>query len=163
MTAEPVPDVDGDLVVLVQACSAVLGDATLERVRDDVGPDVRFHDGYVFQHLLVGPCTVSELARRLGITQQAASKHVADLVARDLVTKHRSPGDGRAWQVELSARGRRAVDAARRARAALLADCEDALGSDAMEQLLGQLRELSDHLGALDVMMARRLKPEPAR
>ncbi|MET0791839.1 MAG: MarR family transcriptional regulator, partial [Polyangiaceae bacterium] len=33
---------------------------------------IRHAHGYVFQHLLPGPLAISELARHLGVTQQAA-------------------------------------------------------------------------------------------
>ena len=157
------PEVGDDLVLLLQAAGAVLGDRVLEQVRDEVGSDIRFHDGYVFQHLLVGPCTVSELAGHLGISQQAASKHVADLLARRLVTRRRSPSDARAWQVELSARGRQAVEAARRARADASAACGEALGPQDLDRLTAGLRDLCAHLGADDALLDRRLRPEPGR
>ena len=41
--------------------------------------DLRFSHGYVFQHLIDGEPTVGELAAQLGMTQQGASKAVAEL------------------------------------------------------------------------------------
>ena len=141
MSENPPVDVGDDLVTLLQANSAALGDAVLTRVRAEVGADVRYNDGYVFQHLLVGPRTVTQLADLLGVSQQAASKQVADLVRRDLATKHRSVNDARAWQVELSRRGLRCVESARRARAEIRAECEDVLGRPRCIALLEALRD----------------------
>jgi hypothetical protein len=36
--------------------------------------DLRFADGFVFQQLVPGPLPIGALARRLGVSQQAASK-----------------------------------------------------------------------------------------
>ena len=51
--------------------------------------DLRESYGYLFQHLLGGPCSVGELSRRLGVTQQAVSKTVAELTAKGLAYDNR--------------------------------------------------------------------------
>ena len=149
-----------DLILLVQACSARLNDDVLARVRTEVGDDVRIRDGYVFQHIVDGPCSVSELARRLGVTQQATSKQVADLVDRGLVERRRDPSDARAWQISLSERGRDVVHAGRRARRAVIDDLVAALGSDVVTRLVDDLTRLSDHSGAIERLLGRQLRPE---
>src|SRR5512144_1876855 len=122
-------DVADDLVLLVQACSAALGDRVLQRVRAEAGPAVRFNDGYVFQHLVAGPVSITELATRLGVSQQAASKQVADLEARQLVIRRPDPADGRVKSVALSRRGWQAVEAARGARRELQDELGRVLGA----------------------------------
>jgi DNA-binding MarR family transcriptional regulator len=161
--AGPDPDIDADLVLLLQACTAALGDRVLAEVRSAAGPHVRYSDGYAFQHLVAGPLAVSELGRRLGVTQQAASLQVADLERRDLVRRVPHPTDGRSRLVELSARGRRAVEAARRARQAVATELADVLGPRRMAGLLGGLRAVSEHTGAVERMGSRRLRPEAQR
>lgn len=153
-----VEDPERDLVLLVQACGARLNDDVLARVRSEAGDDVRIRDGYVFQHIVDGPCSVSELARRLGVTQQATSKQVADLVGRGLVVRRRDPADARAWQVSLSERGRDVVHAGRRARRAVTDDLVAALGSDVVTRLVDDLTRLSDHSGAMETLLGRELR-----
>lgn len=152
-----------DLVILIQAVSVRLNDEVLERVRADVGDDIRFHDGYVFQHLLEAPLSVSELAEKLGVTQQAASKQVADLVARHLVVRRRDRNDARIWRVSLSARGRRTVEAGRTARRSIADELAGALGPATVSALIGQLQRVSDHTGALGQLTGRAIRPEQAR
>jgi len=60
--------------------------------------------------------TGSQLARRMGVTQQAASKAIAELVRLGVVEVKKSP-DRRAKEVRLSPRGWQGVEYARSARA----------------------------------------------
>jgi DNA-binding MarR family transcriptional regulator len=152
-----------DLVLLLQACNAALGDRVLAASRKRAGAAVRYNDGYVFQHLVPGPLSVSDLARRLGVSQQAASQQVADLERRDLVRRRPDPGDKRARPVELTRRAWRAVEAARDERAAIEREVADRLGPTRTRQLLRALGDISDDTGALALLEARRLRPEDAR
>lgn len=152
-----------DLVILLQAVSVHLNDEVLARVRADVGDDIRFHDGYVFQHLVEAPLSVSELAARLGVTQQAASKQVADLVERHLVVRRRDPRDSRAWRLSLSDRGLRAVEAGRTARRSIADALADALGPAELSSLSEQLQRVSNHTGAMEQLLGRAIRPEQAR
>jgi len=152
-----------DVVLLLEACSAAFSDRVLAEVRAVVGSDVRFSDGYVFQHLMADGIRVTELAERLGVTQQAASKQVADLVARGLVEREADPDDRRASRVTLSRRGQAAVDAARAARRAMNEEVDELLGPRRAAALRRHLQAVADATGALDHMAARRLRPETAR
>jgi DNA-binding MarR family transcriptional regulator len=161
----PVSDDDArpDLVLLLSACATRLNDDVLARVRAEVGDDVTYRDGYVFQHLVPGPRSVTALGGLLGVTQQAASKQVADLEARGLVDRRPDPHDARARLVSLTRRGRRAVVAARTARAAIVADLEASVGRQMVASLDDVLGAVSDATGALDHLMARRVRPESSR
>lgn len=160
---DDVPDLRDDLVLLISACSARLDDDVLARVRRMVGDDVRYRDGYVFQHLVGGPISITALARLLGVTQQAASKQVADLESRGLVVRRPDPGDARARLVDLAERGRRTVEAGRVARREIVAELTADLGGEWRRSLLDRLGELSDRTGAIDHLAARRIRPEGAR
>lgn len=146
-------------MLLLQACSTTLNRRVLDHVRDRVGPEIRMSDGYVFQHLLDGPIPVSELGRRLGVTQQAASKQVADLEDRGLVNRRPDPHDGRGRLVSLTRRGRRAVQAGREARGLVVTELRDELGDHAVDTLLRTLRRVSDHTGAMDNLLRRGAHP----
>jgi DNA-binding MarR family transcriptional regulator len=159
---EPAP-LDHDVVLLLEACSAAFSDRLLAEVRAAVGGDVRVADGYVFQHVMGDGIRVTELAERLGVTQQAASKQVADLEARGLIEREADPGDRRASRITLSRRGQAAVDAARAARRQMNEELEELLGPRKAAALRRHLVDVADSAGAIDRMAARRLRPEAAR
>jgi DNA-binding MarR family transcriptional regulator len=70
-------------------------------------------DGYVFRALADRPCTVSELAGRLGISKQGAAQIVDDMERRGLVVRRPDPDDRRARLVSLTEQGSRALRVAR--------------------------------------------------
>src|SRR4051812_32064362 len=81
-----------------------------------IGSDVRVSHGYVFQLLIDAEPTIGELAAGLGITQQGASKHVAELVRLGYAERVADPADARTRRVRMSARGRAVLEEGRRAR-----------------------------------------------
>ena len=123
----PLP-LERDPALLVQVLARALAATTMDRVRESAGPDVRESDGYVFQHLMPGPLTVGELAERLGITQQGASKAVLDMERRGLVRRLADPVDRRIRRIELTPVALDAVHAARRSREAFAATVDETLG-----------------------------------
>ena len=161
--AAPTRDIEADVVLLLQACSAALGERVLEDVRAACGTEVRYGDGYVFQHLQAGACSITELARRLGVTQQAASKQVDDLERRGLARRAPHPSDRRTRLVELTPLGRRAIEAGRESRRAIAAEVESLLGARRAGTLRRALLEVSDRFDAVDRMARRELRPESAR
>jgi len=152
-----------DVVLLLGACNAALNERVLGDIRRAVGDDVRFNDGYLFQHLVPGATSVTDLARKLGVSQQAASQQVADLQARGLVDRRADPRDARARLVELSDRGRQVVEAGRRSRAAVNDELADLLGVPGRDALLDGLTRVSDATGALEQLAGRRLRPDDER
>ena len=78
-----------------------------------------FHDlgsayGYVFRALSTGPMRPSQLAERLGVTNQGAFKILEEMQARGYVERAPDPDDGRATLIRLARRGRDALASARR-------------------------------------------------
>ena len=63
-----------------------------------------------------GSLSVTAVAEELGVDQSNASRHCTRLERLRLVTRKRAPHDGRAVSVELTAGGRRQVEAVRAAR-----------------------------------------------
>jgi DNA-binding MarR family transcriptional regulator len=59
----------------------------------------------VLQALSIGPCRITELAAREGVTQPAITLLVNRLVARGWVYRDREPSDGRVVLAALTARG----------------------------------------------------------
>jgi len=67
--------------------------------------DLRPTFGLTLRALHAGPRTLTELARELGVSKQAAAKVVGELEGRSLIEREPSPADGRATLLRLSARG----------------------------------------------------------
>lgn len=75
--------------------------------------DLRETDATLLRYLdHSGGATVTELARLLGVTKQAASQHVRSFVAQGYGVSEPSPDDRRERVVRLTARGRAARAAA---------------------------------------------------
>ncbi|GAA4935693.1 MarR family transcriptional regulator [Actinomycetospora succinea] len=123
---------------------------------------LRVGHGYVVQLLLAAPHTVGEIARRLGVTQQAASKTVGELVTRGYVARTDDPdGDRRRHPLALTDAGHRAVATARAARADLEDRLTDRVGADDVAAARRVLAALLDELG-LGGPVAERRVPPPA-
>ncbi|MFI7060764.1 MarR family winged helix-turn-helix transcriptional regulator [Kribbella sp. NPDC050124] len=110
-------------------------------------------------HSGCGPLTISALAGRLGVTQQAASKSVVDLEKRGYLSREPDPDDARARQVVLTARGEAVIAAARRHRAALDSELRQSLGADRVEQARQLLIDTINRLGAAPALRSRTARP----
>src|SRR5690348_10365393 len=109
--------------------------------------DLRFSHGYVFQHLIDGEPTVGELATRLAMTQQGASKAVAELERLGYCERATDAADARIRRVRLTDRGHEAVDAARHARTTLDQRLACGFGQQHLAELRDLLARLLDELG----------------
>ncbi|MBP9145006.1 MAG: MarR family transcriptional regulator [Thermoanaerobaculia bacterium] len=89
--------------------------------------------GYVVRAIAASaePPSQRDLAAHLGITDQGAGKIVNDLVARGFVTRRPSPRDTRANAIQLAARGRKLLAAARRFHARFETALASEVGADA--------------------------------
>lgn len=124
-------------------------------------PGLRTRHGYVVQRLLSGDHTATDIARSLGVTQQAASKTVAELVQLGYVRRDVDAHDGRRRALALSDRGLAAVDTARRARAELLNRVARDVGGDRISDAAMVLRSILDALGVGQRVDGRAVPPPP--
>ncbi len=131
MTQRPNPPVD-PLALDVPQLAALVGlcanRAILDTLHRSGFPGLRESHGFVFQHLLGGPRTISDVARRLGVTQQAASKTVGQMVRLGLLSHTRGP-DARGSYVKMSAKGERCVTRGRALRARTQRSLERSVGT----------------------------------
>lgn len=156
----PEHDPQQDLVLVVAALHAACTATVTRRMAEAGFGDVRPSHGYVFQHLLVRPMRISELAQRLGMTPQGASKMVIELESLGYVHRQQDATDQRSRYVALTERGLAAIEAGRRARAALTAELRAELGAESADQLLASLQRLAASTGGWEALLARRLRPE---
>jgi DNA-binding MarR family transcriptional regulator len=148
-----------ELSLAAQFAAWAMLDEVSARLAADGYDDTRFSDGVVFQHLVDGPRSVTDLAGRMGVTQQAASKAAADLERRGYVSRRRDPGDGRAKQVALTKRGTAIVRAARRHRAAVDAEVAERLGPRRVGSAQRTLLDVVRLFGAETALRSRRVRP----
>lgn len=120
--------------------------------------DVRTSHGYVIQHLVAGPRPIGDVAERLGVSQQAASKAVVELEGLGYVERLASPDDKRVTHVGLTARGKEVVNASRKARAAVEKKLVTAHGDKALASARATLAAVLDSLGGSAAVRERRVK-----
>jgi len=153
----PPTRVDLDPALLIGVCSQLITIRMLDSLVAKGCVGIRSSDGFVFQHLVAGPLPITELAKRLQMTQQGASKTVADLERRGYVERVQAPHDERVRLVTLTDLGWLAVDGARDVRDSFAKDLVRMLGSAGAERFNEALRQLTDELGGFEAIRARRL------
>ncbi|MCP3062854.1 MarR family transcriptional regulator [Myxococcus sp. K38C18041901] len=146
-----------DLGYLALFVGQRMNDQVLEELHAAGFTGLRHSHGYVFQHLLGGARTISELAKLLGVTQQAASKSVAELESLGYVEKTEA-GDARVRQVALSARGLASVEKSRALRSALQKRFERQHGAGPVEEARTLLAGMLVSLGGEDAVRRRRVR-----
>ncbi|APR86378.1 Transcriptional regulator, MarR family protein [Minicystis rosea] len=119
---------------------------------------LRQSHGFVVQHLVEGPRTVGEIARLLGITQQAVSKSVRELADTGYVEGVESE-DGRVRRVQLSARGKASVAASRAARRKIEQRLARVCGDEALADARKVLAKALEALGGAEAVRKRRVRP----
>lgn len=147
-----------DLPTLISLAGGAANEHLLERVQAAGHPKIRTSHGYVFQHLIAGSPTVGELAERLGVTQQGASKVVVELEALGYVLREADPEDTRIRRVALTAKGRAVVERGRAARAKLEAELLSEVSPKAMAAARKVLVALLRRTGGLEAVTTRRVK-----
>src|SRR5215470_8680974 len=118
---------------------------------------MRESHGYVVQHLIESDRSITELARRMNVSQQAASKSIAELVKHGVV-ESRPSSDRRARRIRLTKRGWDAVRLSRRARQAIEARLQRAVGEKSYDEAKHTLTACLDVLGGLSRVRTRRIR-----
>lgn len=119
--------------------------------------ELRQSHGYLFQHLMAGPRTVTELSELMGVTQQAASKAVAELV--ELGFLEQAPtSDRRARRIALSSRARKAIATTREIRAEREQSLRAVHGAKAIDEGRALLARILEGLGGLEAVRGRRVR-----
>ncbi|WP_426734919.1 MarR family winged helix-turn-helix transcriptional regulator [Myxococcus faecalis] len=147
-----------DLGYLALFVGQRMNDQVLEELHGAGFTGLRHSHGHVFQHLLGGARSISELAKLLGVTQQAASKSVAELESLGYVDKTEA-GDARVRQVALSPRGLASVEKSRALRSALQKRFERQHGEGPLREARTLLAGMLVSLGGEDAARRRRVRP----
>lgn len=145
-----------DLATLAWLAGSSANRALLAELHETGHPGVRNSHGYVVQHLVDRAPAVSELAGLLGVTQQAASKHLLELERLGYVERVPDPADSRVRRAQLTDRGRQLIDDSRRIRKRLDERLARSAGKDAAEAARLALARLLDATGGTADVIARR-------
>jgi DNA-binding MarR family transcriptional regulator len=130
----------------------------MERIRAGDFQQVRESHGYLIQHLIESDRTITELARRMEVTQQAASKAVAELVTLgvlDLI----GGSDRREKTVRLSKRGWTLVRLGRRVRCGIERRLISVAGREEYGRAKSVLTACLHALGGTERIRSRRVLP----
>ncbi|WP_411152909.1 MarR family winged helix-turn-helix transcriptional regulator [Streptomyces sp. A30] len=136
---------NSEAMVLSAALLAVAGELT-QRINEGVVArgfeGIRPAHGFAFVRLAPDGATVTELAAHLGVTKQAASQLVEEIVRKGYAERRPHPDDARARLVVLTGRGWACTRAAEEAAA-------EAVGAWAALLGEGGVRALRDQLGRI--------------
>src|SRR5690606_39239402 len=111
------------------------------------------------QRMLDSTPTIGELAAALGVTQQAASKSTSELEELGYVRRRGDVADRRATRIELTERGREAVEVARRVRQQLDMDVRRRVSGASADEAKRVLAALLTLVGGEARVRARSVRP----
>ena len=113
--------------------------------------------GYVLQHFIESDRGITELARRMEISQQAASKAVAEILAIGLLEEAPSP-DRRSKRIRLSDEGWRFVKTMRRTRKKVEKKLLAKVGKESYDAAKATLLLCLQELGQVERIRSRRVR-----
>jgi DNA-binding MarR family transcriptional regulator len=119
---------------------------------------VRESHGYLIQHLIEKERSITELAQRMEVTQQAASKAVAELAKLGILEMSQAE-DARAKSVRLSALGWKAVREGRRIRRSIERRLIHVAGTESYDRAHATLSACLKALGGVERVRSRRILP----
>jgi len=131
----------------------------MERMHARGFKGVRESHGYVIQHLIEKERSITELARRMEVTQQAASKAIAELAKLGMLQIGKA-ADGRAKNVRLSRRGWSAVHEGRRIRRRIEKRLIRITGAENYDKANSTLSACLKALGGMERVRSRRILPQ---
>ena len=119
---------------------------TLRRINEIGYTDVSLSDTNLLANLDTGGTIISALARRAGVTRQAAGQQIAALERAGYVERRASESDARAAVIHQTDRGRALLDDALDVVAELEAGYAEVLGTARLATLKRLLTTLLDHI-----------------
>jgi DNA-binding MarR family transcriptional regulator len=138
---------NSEVLALAAALLAAAGDLT-QRINDGVvarGFEARPAWGFAFARLAPDGATVTELAAHLGVTKQAASQLVDEIVRKGYAERRPHPEDARARLVVLTEQGWACTRAAEEAAAEVVEAWAAVIGEGEVRALCNQLGRIAPY------------------
>ncbi|MER6983111.1 MarR family winged helix-turn-helix transcriptional regulator [Streptomyces carpinensis] len=139
---------NSEAMALSAGLLAVAGDLT-QRIHEGVVArgfeGLRPAHGFAFARLAPDGATVTELAAHLGVTKQAASQLVDEIVRKGYAERRPHPGDARARLVVLTERGWACTRAAEEAAAEAVRAWVEVIGEEEVRALGGWLARIAPY------------------
>ncbi|MFH8341356.1 MarR family winged helix-turn-helix transcriptional regulator [Streptomyces sp. AM6-12] len=139
---------NSEAMALSAALLAAAGDLT-QRIHEGVVArgfaGLRPAHGFAFARLAPDGATVTELAAHLGVTKQAASQLVDEVVRKGYAERRPHPGDARARLIVLTERGRACTRAAEAAAAEVVGGWGELLSEAEVRTLRGALAKIAPY------------------
>jgi DNA-binding MarR family transcriptional regulator len=148
-----------DVGYLAMFVGQAFADAVLQALAAAGHPELRFSHGFVIQHVIDADRTIGELAERMRVTQQGASKAVAELETLGYLERVPDVSDARIRRVRLSALGREAVQVTRQAREKVARKLSSQIGEPALAGCRQTLARMLEALGGAEAVRARKVLP----
>nr|WP_243655093.1 MarR family transcriptional regulator [Nocardia alba] len=126
---------NADLPLLLLAAAAEVTQVVNAGVAAAGFTDIRPTHGFAFVRMAPDGATVGEIAEHLGVTKQAASQLVDELVTKGYADRNPHPRDARARLITLTERGWACTRAADAALAELTRNWSDNLGAATLTQV----------------------------
>jgi len=137
--------VQNGLALAVATLSA--GSALIDGIQSGLAArgfdDVRPAHGFAFVRISAGGATAREIGDHLGVTKQAASQLVDDLLAKGYVRREPHPTDARARLITLTDRGWACTRAAEQAAEDVVRTWTATLGQRRVSALLADLTRVA--------------------
>ncbi|MFJ6558596.1 MarR family winged helix-turn-helix transcriptional regulator [Streptomyces sp. NPDC091412] len=139
---------NSEAMALSATLLAVAGELT-RRIHDGVVArgfeGLRPAHGFAFARLAPDGATVTELAAHLGVTKQAASQLVDEIVRKGYAERLPHPQDARARLIVLTEHGRACTRAAEESAADVVRAWGEVIGEGEVRTLWGQLAHLAPY------------------
>lgn len=146
---------------LLSIAGAAIDARVLAGMKDAGFASIRPSHGYVIQRLVTGPQSITGMAADLGVTQQAMSKMVKEMIRLGIAAQHIDAADSRRRPITLTDHGRAGVESARAVRIELESNLRKAVGSEDFAATQRVLDVLLDQLGLRREVTDRKVPMPP--
>ena len=148
--------IEPDFAILITAANRCVADRLVDAVAAVGGDRMRPSFGFVLRAVAAEEPSVSRLAELLGVTKQAASRLVDDMVTLGFLQRSDSPGDRRQKRLHLSPTGERIRERALAESREMEEELRRRFGDAQVDGLRQLLIHFVECLGGGDELAARR-------
>ena len=149
-----------DFAILLAAANRCLADRLVAAVAEVGGGAMRPSFGYVLRAVAAEEPTVSRLAELLGVSKQATSRLVDDMVTSGFLQRGGDPADRRRTPLQLTSLGRQVTDRALAESRQMENELRDRFGDAAVGQLRTLLTDfVARHGGGEEIAALRSRAP----